>query len=137
MVEVSFPCSHGKRVFRSSCGRETQGQCVYCGRRFCNAHGTFGDEFLEVCDRAKCRAKFDDVKAHRAWIEKVRVSNRLSNCAIEDCQMKMQHECGRCRLIFCDGHLKTMDIIEHRPLPQKVPIILCLHCRARRKLWDS
>ena len=137
MIQVGLACSFSKGFLRGSCGQQATGQCVYCGEPFCGLHGVLGDDYLEVCNRAKCRAKCDDVESHRAWIERVRGANSVSMCAIEGCQTRMQHECGRCRLTFCNEHLKPMRIVERSKVPpREVTLVLCSHCVARRKLWD-
>ena len=138
MIRVDADCSFSKGFFRGSCGAEAGGQCVYCGAPFCNSHGVHGDDYLEVCNRAKCCAKLDDVESHRDWIERVRGTNSVSVCAIEGCQTRMQHECGRCRLRFCSDHLKAMQILDRLQIPpRKVSLVLCSHCAGRRKLWDG
>jgi len=138
MIQVGLACSFSKGFLRGSCGLEATGQCVYCGEPFCDDHGTHGEDYLEVCNRPKCRAKFDDVQTHQEWIRRVRAANSVSICAIEGCQTRMQHGCGRCRLIFCNDHLKAMQIVERRHVPpQKVTVVLCAHCASRRKLWDD
>jgi hypothetical protein len=63
--------------------------------------------------------------------------NDLEICAIEECRLPMQDQCARCRLIFCIGHLQSMEIMEHRyDPPLRMAAVLCDHCAARRKLWD-
>jgi hypothetical protein len=138
MVQVGAACTFSRGFLRGSCGESSDGQCVYCGEPFCNEHGIHGEDYAQICNRPKCRAKYDDVQAHQEWILRVRAANDVMVCAIEGCRERMQHECGRCRLQFCIQHLKPMQITERLRLPpQKVTVVLCAHCQSRRRLWDD
>ena len=137
MVLLGVRCAFSRGFLRGRCGRDASGQCVYCGDAFCGDHGVHGEDYLEVCKRAKCRAKLDDVRSHQEWVRRVRDANDLKICAIEECRVPMQHQCTRCRLIFCTGHLQAMEITERRhDPPRQVAAVLCDHCASRRKLWD-
>jgi hypothetical protein len=130
-------CRFGRGFIRGGCGNDASGQCVYCGDPFCGEHGVHCEDYLEICDRPKCRAKLDDVQSHQDWVRLVRAVNDLEICAIEECRLPMQDQCARCRLIFCIGHLQSMEIMEHRyDPPLRMAAVLCDHCAARRKLWD-
>jgi hypothetical protein len=134
---ASGTCTHGGGLFRRSCGSEATGRCVYCGEPFCDEHGSFGDDFLEVCTRKACRAKLRDVEEHQAYIERVRVDNETSVCAQPGCSERMQHTCQRCNLLFCDSHLRPRQVLERRhDPPRRVTLLLCRHCESRRSLWD-
>lgn len=137
MIQVGVRCTFSRGFLRGGCGRDASGQCVYCGEAFCDDHGVHGEDYLEVCNRPKCRAKLDDVQSHQDWIRRMRVANDLKICAIEVCRAPMQHECSRCRLLFCTDHLRAMEITDRRTdPPRRVAAVLCNHCAARRKLWD-
>jgi len=138
MIQVGVDCTFKRGFLRSGCGNDASGRCVYCDEPFCNDHGVFGEDYLEVCDRPKCRAKLDDVVSHQEWIRRVRGANDMNLCANEACRQSMLHQCSRCRLLFCTGHLNSMEITEHRSYgpPQQIAAIVCDHCAARRKLWD-
>lgn len=134
---VEGSCAHGGGFLRRSCGRPAVGQCVYCGDRFCADHGLRGEDFIEVCSRPRCRAKFDDVRSHQQWREGAAEYNRTSVCAHDECRDRMEHRCQRCRLMFCQAHLRDRVILD-RSLdpPRRMPTLLCMHCMARRELWD-
>jgi hypothetical protein len=137
MIQIGLRCTFSRGFLRGSCGHDSDGQCVYCGAIFCDDHGVHGEDYLEVCNRPKCRAKLDDVQSHQDWIRRVRAANDLKICAIETCKIPMQHQCTRCQLIFCTQHLTAMRITERRYAPpRQVAVVLCDHCAARRKLWD-
>ncbi|MQA00585.1 MAG: hypothetical protein GEU80_14855 [Dehalococcoidia bacterium] len=112
--------------------------CVYCGRPFCREHGERGADYIEVCSRKVCQAKWRDVEAHRQWVDHHRVANRSSICAHEACEERMRHQCQRCLLLFCDDHLKSQNIVDRtfNDPPRRVTLMLCRHCVARRDLWD-
>jgi hypothetical protein len=130
-------CAFSHGFLRSGCGRDASGQCVYCGETFCDEHGIHGEDYLEVCDRWKCRAKLDDVRLHQDWVSRMRSANDVQICAGEWCRVPMQHQCMRCRLMFCTEHLRAMEIKERRyDPPRQMAAVLCEHCVARRKLWD-
>ena len=134
---VEGPCAHGGGFLRRACGRPAAGQCVYCAGLFCAEHGLRGDDYIEVCDRRTCRAKFDDVISHQQWRESVADANRVSVCAHEECVERMQHRCQRCRLMFCQAHLRDHVILDRSyDPPRRMPALLCAHCMARRELWE-
>ncbi len=109
---------------------------MYCGAAFCGDHGDRGRDYLEVCTRSTCRAKVRDVQAHDKWKQRVELANRRSVCAREDCPLRMEHECGKCRLRFCAAHVRQGSIVDHSTTPPRESLtLLCAHCLARRKLW--
>lgn len=133
---VEGTCTHGGGFLRHSCGLAAAGQCVYCGEPFCADHGTRGEDYIEVCARRTCRAKFDDVQAHQTWRARSAHANRTSVCADPTCSERMQHRCQRCQLMFCAEHLRDQRILDRSfDPPRRVPVLLCAHCIARRSLW--
>ena len=137
MIQVGPRCTFSRGFLRGGCGHDASGQCVYCGEAFCDDHGVHGEDYLEVCNRPRCRAKLDDVLSHQDWIRRACPANDLRICAIETCKASMQHQCTRCRLMFCNPHLTAMEITDRRyEPPRQVAAVLCGHCAARRKLWD-
>ena len=111
--------------------------CVYCGKPFCDRHGEQGADYTSVCDRKTCQAKFRDVADHLMWKTRVYEFNRVSICAQDDCQDRMHHICSRCRLLFCAAHVKEQQVLNTTVRPHRKEIqIICVHCRARRSLWD-
>ncbi|MEX2230103.1 MAG: hypothetical protein WEB13_10750 [Dehalococcoidia bacterium] len=137
LVLVEGPCAHGGGFLRRACGRPAVGQCVYCGERFCADHGLRGEDYIEVCDRRACRAKLDDVHSHLRWRDTAAQSNRLSVCAQDECGDRMEHRCQRCRLMFCETHLRDRVVLDRSfDPPRRMPALLCAHCMARREIWD-
>ena len=137
MVIASSTCTTGGGFLRRGCTRPASGRCVYCGEPFCDVHGEFGDNYLEVCGRKSCRAKLRDIESHHEYVERVRIHNSVSVCAHPACEDRMQHTCQRCSLLFCNAHLRPRQVIErrHEP-PRKLTLLLCRHCEGRRSLWD-
>lgn len=110
---------------------------MYCGRAFCLDHGTRGEDFTEVCDRMTCRTKARDVLAHQEWRREHAHANRSARCAHDACEERMRHECSQCRLSFCEEHVQQRSVTSHLTTPpQRVLVAMCVHCSARRKLWD-
>ncbi len=136
-MPVEGTCSSGRGFLRRGCGREAVGVCVYCAEPFCTNHGVIHADYYEVCDRRLCLAKYADIEAHHAWVESHADFNRVSMCAEDECQERMQHSCQRCRLRFCDEHLLDRPVTERR-LEGVVRVVqlMCPHCAARRTLWD-
>ena len=134
---IEGTCTMGGGFLRRACGASPAGQCVYCGAPFCDRHGELAADYHEVCARPTCRAKFEDVALHRAWVEEHSTPNTYSICAEEQCTERMQHVCQRCQLRYCDAHLKPANVTEQRyDPPRRVVLMLCAHCVSRRKLWD-
>lgn len=134
---VEGTCTDGRAFLRRACGRPAVGACVYCGEPFCAEHGERGDDYIEVCRRKTCQAKFADVRAHQEWRTRAELWNRTSVCAHEECEERMAHRCQRCRLMFCSEHLRPRTIVE-RDVDgvRQQTVLLCPHCAARRELWD-
>lgn len=136
-VRIEGTCALGGGFLRRACGDAPIGQCVYCGAPFCGKHGEIGPEYHEVCSRGACQAKFADVRDHRRWVDAHEAANGFSMCAEDGCDERMQHACQRCNLRFCEAHLKSGTVVEHRyDPPRKVTLIICAHCTARRRIWD-
>ena len=134
---IDSACEIGGGLLRRSCGREAVSACVYCGRAFCDEHGQRGKQFADVCARSDCRAKQRDLDAHREWRQRMQAVNAVSVCAREGCEERMRHPCYRCRLIFCEAHLKQRDIVDRTKVPpQKVRALTCQHCHDRSKIWN-
>lgn len=133
---ASGTCSVALGLLRRRCERAATANCVYCGRPFCVGHGDRGPDYTDTCSRKVCRAKRRDVQEHLKWKQRVRESNRMSVCAIEDCENRMRHQCSRCRLTFCEEHVKVFRVVVHSDTANpSTRALLCEHCRNRRKLW--
>lgn len=134
---IEGTCTSGGGLFRKACGRPATGQCVYCGEPFCDRHGEHGEEYHEVCDRKACLAKYADVRQHKRWVQAHAHWNRDGLCAEDACESRMEHACERCRLRFCPEHLRLKSVIEEQGTRRrKRTLLLCPHCRERRKIWD-
>ncbi|MDA1241262.1 MAG: hypothetical protein O2798_10545 [Chloroflexi bacterium] len=111
--------------------------CVYCGEPFCERHGHHGEDYLEVCTRLDCQAKREDVEQHRTWVRTHFVRSQSGRCVHDECAEPNEHECQRCHLRFCPDHLKVGTVKEQTIMGvQRLTMMLCPHCLARRKLWD-
>jgi hypothetical protein len=136
-VLIQGACTYGGGFFRRACGGSPAGQCVYCGGPFCAAHGEHGADYHEVCVRTGCQAKYRDVQQHRDWIIAHRHANRGGRCADDGCDQPMEHMCERCRLRYCRDHLRLKQVIEQKgDRKQRRTLLLCPHCRERRRIWD-
>ena len=134
---VSGTCSVTLGLLRGRCDRVAAADCVYCGRPFCAHHGKRGPDYTDTCSRKTCRAKGRDLQEHLEWRERVGESNRMSVCALEDCESRMRHQCSRCRLVFCEEHVKEFRVVVQSGAPNRsTRAVVCEHCRSRRKLWD-
>ncbi|MFA7297878.1 MAG: hypothetical protein WC211_11960 [Dehalococcoidia bacterium] len=112
-------------------------ECVYCGKPFCGRHGELGADYTNVCDRKACVTKVRDVEAHLEWKRRVEIANAVSVCAHEECEERMRHLCSRCQLMFCMTHISEHTVTNQqvRP-PRREIVIMCVHCRSRRRVWD-
>lgn len=157
-------CKFGSSFRRRGCGRDAVSECVYCTRPFCEAHGELAEDYAHTCAGKRCRAKLEDLREQTRWRARVAGSNSRNQCAIETCSERMALQCARCRLLFCEGHVRSPNI-RHRSLkatidkiiqgrailtiaqlpggrPQAVfprtagPTLVCAHCAERRNLWD-
>ncbi len=132
-------CTHKSGGFlrKRSCGVAASGQCVYCGEPFCDEHGIHGEEYHEVCVRESCKAKYDDLFHHRDWVARQQHANIEGRCAAEECEGDPEIGCERCRLRFCQGHLRPKTVREgDLDRVVTVQLMLCPHCSDRRRLWD-
>ncbi len=139
ILPVDATCMHKSGGFlrKRSCGRTATGQCVYCGEPFCDAHGFHGEEYYEVCDRPRCREKYDDLGHHRDWVARHRHDNMAGNCAADGCEADPEIGCQRCTLRFCPQHLRPRTVREgDLDRVKTVQLMLCPHCSERRRLWD-
>ncbi len=139
MVLIEGTCTFGGGFLRRECGQTAAGQCVYCGEKFCTDHGDRYPDYHEICARSACQAKYDDVNSHRMWVDERRPRNDTAMCAEDGCLDRMQHECQRCKLRFCDDHLHQRHVPERNRQGKvtKVLRIVCEHCAERRRIWES
>ena len=121
------------RRFRK-CGRPRIAVCQYCGRNFCGEHGELVEDGQEICSEATCRKKKDDLIRHFAFKEAVASRNGGRRCGEESCAAEPQHQCSKCRGLFCPSHLKERDVMTHDGSVARGSV--CDHCHKRRKLWS-
>lgn len=127
----------GGGLFRRGCGLPAIASCVYCGEPFCEEHGRRGADYTDVCARPKCRARQRDLEAHLAWKSHQQRFNNVSICAFETCDLRIRHQCARCRLMFCNDHVTERELVDATVRPRRrVRIVICEHCYDRRKLWE-
>lgn len=128
----------GGFIIRRSCGNAATGQCVYCAEHFCGEHGTHGEDYYEVCRRRKCRAKWEDLAAHKEWVARHYHDNLAGYCAADECEEALEIPCERCQLRFCLPHVRPTTVKEVELMGGESirSLMLCPHCEARRKLWD-
>ena len=137
MTRTAAACGYGSGFLRRGCGRPADGECVYCARPFCGGHGERGEDYMEVCARARCRGKLRDLRAHEQWRVRGAGANRSAVCAIEGCAERMRHQCSRCRLLCCAEHLRARTVRDRSRQPAaEVPALVCAHCAERLGLWD-
>ncbi len=160
----SGACKFGSSFLRRGCGRRAVSECVYCTRPFCRQHGERGEDYTHVCAGRSCRAKLEDLREQQEWRARVAGSNRRNECALEGCRERMGAGCSRCRLQFCQDHLRPPDIrdrslkstidkiIHGRALltvaslpagrPERLlpsdpgPSLICTHCAERPRSWS-
>lgn len=160
MARVEGACAYGAGLLRSGCGRPAVTDCVYCARPFCELHGERGEDYADVCRRPRCRRKAADLEAHREWRGQRAHANRARRCAGDDCPAPARYECARCRLLFCENHLRAQgergpglldrmaagrwlagalvrsDRDPREVLPQsRATGPVCAHCAGRRRVW--
>ena len=142
MVTTIENCTFDGALLRSGCGRPAVTDCVYCARPFCQEHGERGErgergeQYMDVCSRKRCRAKLLDLRAHDEWKARAGHANRVSVCAREDCEVRLRHECSRCRLLFCEDHVREMRVRDTSRQPAvQFRALVCKHCAQRHKLW--
>ena len=136
-MRIATSCGHSEGFLRGSCGRAAVAECVYCNKAFCERHGEQGPDFTNVCDRRGCQEKLRDVNEHLEWKRRVYEFNRMSICADEECEERMHHVCSRCKLMFCERHVREHTIINRSVRPaRRELVVMCSHCRGRRHLWD-
>lgn len=125
------------RSWFRACGRPAAGSCQYCGRSFCDQHGTFEGEHQEICSRKVCREKLADVRAHDVYKAEVSQRNRLNRCGAPGCEERPAGQCSRCNLLFCESHLldRTETVTQGRSTIRR-PVSTCGHCWERRILWS-
>ena len=110
MAARARSCRYGSSFLRRGCGREAVSECVYCTRPFCDRHGERGEDYTHVCAGRRCREKLANLREQTKWRARVAKSNERNQCAIEGCFERMGPGCSRCRLLFCQKHVRTPDI---------------------------
>ena len=128
-------CEMRRRLF-GRCGRSGVGICQYCGRSFCQEHGSRLEDGQEICARDICRRKHEELKEHFAYKEDVSGRNAGGACGHDGCENRPTGQCSKCGGLFCLGHLEEQEVEQGRGLTTRVVrASLCPHCRRRRALW--
>lgn len=129
-------CSVTEGLLRRRCERASIATCVYCGRPFCDGHGERAPDHEDTCSRRPCRIKRADVRRHVEWKRRNHGANRMSICAWEECESRMEHQCVRCRMMFCNEHVRKRQRAT-APRRDQPPVsgLICDHCAGRRKIW--
>jgi hypothetical protein len=133
----SASCQLGGTI-RNRCSNPVTGFCQYCGRAFCDDHGTHEDQFQEVCSREVCQAKFKDVTAFKPYKQRVLYRNRLGLCGIEDCMGRPWGGCSKCEGVFCELHVaRAVEKKKAGRRSWRQPLAVCPTCQARLTLWSQ
>lgn len=140
--QIRGTCGVSLGLFRGACAEDAVALCVYCNRPFCPDHGLRAENHTDTCFRKICRKKVIDLAAHLEWKEKGDRSNRVSHCARSDCEVRMNHQCSRCKLLFCGRHVVSARraTAENSNLGANqtgLPVGICEHCRRRARLWSD
>ncbi len=134
---VTDPCTFKNGWLRRACSGLAIGRCIYCNEPFCAEHGRLGEDYAQICTRPECEAKRLDVAQHQAWVRSHYPRSKAGYCVADECTLPNEHECQRCHLRFCNAHLAAGTATEYGPAgEQRVVMMLCPHCLARRQLWD-
>jgi len=138
LIEGTCTFRSGGILGRRVCGADPTGQCVYCAESFCDTHGDHGEDYYEVCHRQKCAAKWNDLKQHKEWVARHYHHNLAGSCAAEGCDEALDISCERCKLRFCQPHVRATTVQELDFQGQEVVhlMLLCEHCADRRKVWE-
>jgi hypothetical protein len=129
-------CGFG-RLF-SRCRRPVGAICQYCGRGYCDQHGSLGAADEQICARERCQAKVVDLAAHLIFRERALLRNRHGLCGIEGCMEERSGQCSKCEGTYCEQHLwDGTETVREGIVRFTRPAAFCEHCRARRKLWSK
>jgi len=133
---VQGTCGVSLGLFQGSCRQPAVARCVFCNLPFCADHGERGADHTDTCSRRVCRRKTRDLAEHQTWRERVRTLNQVSVCGYEDCTERMRHQCSRCRLMFCDRHVRAVSANPDAAGGlREIQIGICQHCEKRHRLW--
>ena len=112
-------CAFGSGLRHGGCHREAMRQCHYCSRPFCDEHSQRDEDDTRVCAGRRCQQQLADVRELKEWRARVAAANRRDECAIETCLERMRQRCARCRLQFCQAHVRFPDA-RKRPLKVRI-----------------
>jgi hypothetical protein len=128
-------CELGRRPL--GCRRRLAGQCQYCARGFCEAHGECFGDGEEVCYRDACQAKKRDLAEHLRFRDAALERNRAGACGEPDCPHPLTRDCQRCRAQYCGAHLRQVLTTTIQGGEQASDVLrLCTHCIARAAIWQ-
>lgn len=130
-------CQLGGAV-RNRCLNPVTGFCQYCGRAFCDDHGTHADQFQEVCSGELCQTKFRDVGEFRPYKQRAVHRNQLGLCGVEDCMGRPWGGCSKCEAVYCDLHIaKAVEKKRAGRRSWRQPLVVCPRCAHRLLLWSQ
>jgi hypothetical protein len=124
--------------FLSTCGDESVGVCIYCGRPFCERHGAVLEEGQEICSRKQCVAKREDLSRHLVYRDAVASLNNARHCGELGCGDELAAQCIRCKGLFCLHHvLHREETVLENSVKIRRMATLCRHCADRRSIWTK
>ncbi len=124
-----------RRRFRT-CGQSGVATCQYCGRTFCDEHGSRLADGQEICSRSTCQQKKAELERHFLYKEVVAVRNSEQLCGVASCDQRIAAQCSKCRGLFCLRHLEERELEKRRGSSVTRQMgSLCRHCDKRRRLW--
>lgn len=126
-----------KNTFRR-CRNEASGLCQYCGRAFCNKHGTRYHDGQEVCHRKICQKKMVELPHHLAYKARAEQLNRQSRCGLPGCTAPQWGQCSACGYFFCRGHIHPRtQTVRIGMVVESRPVSMCYHCWDRwQRIWS-
>ena len=156
-------CGVRSGLFRFNCLDAAIADCVYCDRPFCEQHGERGEDYEDVCARTGGRELLRDIRTVVAWRARGGEANKRNQCPVDGCEEGMDHQCVRCRLLFCRRHvrgrphprgsaMRVFDVVTlykaHHDMASirfpnlvrsprtNAPGLVCGHCYHRLKVWN-
>ncbi|MGE5597655.1 MAG: hypothetical protein ACM3S1_16650 [Hyphomicrobiales bacterium] len=127
-------CQLGGRFSR--CTRASKNTCQYCGRHFCAEHAYVDEGIDAVCTRNRCRTKFDDLRRHLQYRQRVQQRNSAGLCGLEGCGPHPAFECSLCNGLFCEAHVSNrLYPFREAFSSSERPVSVCEWCWKRRKIW--
>ena len=129
-------CEHRRRL--RGCREPLVGQCQYCARGFCAAHGAVHGDGQHICVDERCARLHADVAAHLDFKHAARARNAEGACGETACAQPHSLLCDRCLCRYCEDHMAQVILTVTRGGElQTEAAAMCDHCRARLPLWSD